>query len=1162
MGYDGTLKFDTSIDSSGFQDGISKIGSCASTALKATTAIIGGAATAVVGIGTAAIKTGANFESSMSNVAAISGATGDELKSLTDKAKEMGAKTKFSASESADAFSYMAMAGWKTADMLDGIEGIMNLAAASGEDLATTSDIVTDALTAFGLSASDSTHFADILAKASSNANTNVGMMGETFKYVAPVAGALGFSAEDCATAIGLMANSGIKASQAGTSLRSIFTRMAKPTKEVQGAMDALGISLTKSDGSMKSLNEIMVDLRKGFSGLTQDQKAQMAAALGGQEAMSGLLAIVNASDDDFNKLSDSIANCDGAAADMAETMNDNLSGQITILKSGLEGLAISLYEEMQTPLKDIVKEAQTMVQGLQEAFNDGGLDSLVTKAGEVMAQIVTEVAQAAPKLIGTAENLVGSFIQGIVDHKSEFAAAGATMVAELVRAITDVAGDMWSAGIYLFTEFLQAMTDHSEEMGQSFGEMISKIGEVVQTNLPLIIQAAKDFVAGFCQGLSEEFPGVSALLDGFFQGFLDTAGEIVQGVVDLIGDIFSVIDSQDPATMEAIGKAIGTIAASIAALKVAKDVVGSVSSLFSILKTFKGGVSGIVGVVGKAVEGFALWKGGAGTLGEVIALEFPKLAAFGTKLSGLATTAGSVMTKIGSFIGSAVSTIGEFFATFGTVIAGVGSIIAGAILAVTNFIDMFKNGFSIIKDILMGVGIALAAVGAVILGAPALVAAAIAGIVFAVANLVIVIKEHWDQIVEFIQQIPSKIGEIVDAVVAWFEALPGRISEFLSQVISGIQEWGSNLLESASQVVSAAIDAIVQFFTDLPYKIGYALGFVIGKLIEFGINAVNWVKTNVPIIIDNIVTFFSELPGKIWTWLTNTYNNFVTWGSNMLQKAREAAQNVIDTVVTFFSELPGKVQQWLHNTLQNLITWGSNMLSNARTAASNTIATIVNFFSQLPGKIWTWLCNTASKVVSWGSDLMSKGREAANKLVNAVLNGVRNLPSQMMSVGRNIVTGVWNGICNAAGWFRSQVRSFFSGIVDGVKGALGIHSPSRVFAKEVGRWIPPGVGVGIEDSMPDLEKQTDKEMEALADRMQAAVNVETGKITLDKNTSQTYKVEQENGQSFVESKTEVVIEGETHVHVDLDKKEIGHATTPIVDKDMGRIDTHKKRGG
>ena len=234
----------------------------------------------------------------MSKVSAISGATGAELDALSDKAKEMGAKTKFSATEAASAFEYMAMAGWKTEDMLNGIEGVMNLAAASGEDLASTSDIVTDALTAFGLTAQDSTHFADILAQASSNANTNVGMMGETFKYVAPVAGALGYSAEDTATAIGLMANAGIKGSQAGTALRSIMSRLAKPTDEVQSAMDALGISLTDEQGKMKGLNEIMDDLRAGFSGLSEAEAAQTAAVLGGQEAMSGLLAIVNASDE------------------------------------------------------------------------------------------------------------------------------------------------------------------------------------------------------------------------------------------------------------------------------------------------------------------------------------------------------------------------------------------------------------------------------------------------------------------------------------------------------------------------------------------------------------------------------------------------------------------------------------------------------------------------------------------------------------------------------------------------------------------------------------------------------------------------------------------------------------------------------------------------
>ena len=333
MGADGSLTFDTKINSSGFNTGIKKIGSIAKGGLAVLGKAVAGVSASMGAATTAAMHIGMDFESQMSKVEAISNATGEELQLLTEKAKQMGETTKFSATESAQAMEYMAMAGWKTEDMLSGIEGIMNLAAASGEDLATTSDIVTDALTAFGMSAKDSGRFADVLAAASSNANTNVGMMGETFKYVAPVAGALGYSAEDTAVAIGLMANSGIKASQAGTSLRSIMTRMAKPTDEVQSAMEKLGISLVDSDGKMKSLHTVMGDLRNGFSGLSEAEKAQMAAALGGQEAMSGLLAIVNASNADFEKLQSSIYSCDGAAAQMADTMNNNLMGQITILK-------------------------------------------------------------------------------------------------------------------------------------------------------------------------------------------------------------------------------------------------------------------------------------------------------------------------------------------------------------------------------------------------------------------------------------------------------------------------------------------------------------------------------------------------------------------------------------------------------------------------------------------------------------------------------------------------------------------------------------------------------------------------------------------------------------------------------------------------------------
>lgn len=395
-GYDGSIKFDTAIDDKGFKSGISKLKSVAGGAAKsvaAGVAAVGAAAAAGIG---AAVKVGMDFESAMSEVAAISGVTGDELDALTAKAEEMGAKTKFSASESADALKYMAMAGWKTEDMLGGIEGIMNLAAASGEELGAVSDIVTDALTAFGLSAQDSGHFADVLAAASSNANTNVGLMGETFKYVAPVAGAMGFSVEDMAQAIGLMANAGIKGSQAGTALRSVLTRLSKPPKEAAQAMKALNLQITNADGSFKSFGDITKELRTKFAKLTAEEKTQYAAMIGGQEAMSGLLAIVNAGQSDFDKLSNAIANADGTAQQMADTMNDNLKGQITILGSSLEGLGLAVYDGIQAPLKEAVKAGIGSVNTLTASFQSGELKNALTNIGQLLGDLVSALIKVA----------------------------------------------------------------------------------------------------------------------------------------------------------------------------------------------------------------------------------------------------------------------------------------------------------------------------------------------------------------------------------------------------------------------------------------------------------------------------------------------------------------------------------------------------------------------------------------------------------------------------------------------------------------------------------------------------------------------------------------------------------------------------------------------
>lgn len=338
------------------------------------------------------IDTYKDFEAAMSQVQAVSGATGAELEQLTDKAKEMGSTTKFTAAESAEAFNYMAMAGWKTNDMMEGIEGILNLAAASGESLASTSDIVTDALTAFGMAAADSGHFADILAAASSNANTNVGMMGETFKYVAPVAGALGYTAEDTAVAIGLMANSGIKASMAGTSLRQIFMGLQGGVELSGKALGKYHLEVENADGSMRKLDGVMDDLREAFSKMTEAEKAANAESIAGKTGMSGLLTIVNASEKDYRKLTESIKECDGAAAGMAGTMLDNLQGSITLLQSAVDGVKISLGERLAPYVRGIADWMTEMMPEIQAGlselmdFTERKIDSLKAKFAEISA--------------------------------------------------------------------------------------------------------------------------------------------------------------------------------------------------------------------------------------------------------------------------------------------------------------------------------------------------------------------------------------------------------------------------------------------------------------------------------------------------------------------------------------------------------------------------------------------------------------------------------------------------------------------------------------------------------------------------------------------------------------------------------------------------------
>lgn len=363
--------------------------------------------TPIAAIGAIAVKTGMDFEAAMSEVAAISGAAGEDLAKLEALAKEMGATTKFSASEAAEGLKYMAMAGWDTQQMLAGLPGVLSLAAASGEDLGRVSDIVTDALTAFGMQASEAAQFADILAAASSNANTNVGMLGESFKYVAPVFGSLGYSAEDAALALGLMANAGIKASQAGTALRGAITRMMKPSNDAAKLIEELGLKFTDAEGNMLPFRDVMDQLRSAFANLTAEQQAQYAATIFGQEAMSGMLAIINASEEDYNKLAEAIDNSTGAAEQMAKQMQDNLKGRLTELKSAIEGVALQLYDAMLPALEWVVEVVQKLV---------AWFSSLDPKWQQVIVTAIGFTAALGPLLliIGKIITVVGTITSAL----------------------------------------------------------------------------------------------------------------------------------------------------------------------------------------------------------------------------------------------------------------------------------------------------------------------------------------------------------------------------------------------------------------------------------------------------------------------------------------------------------------------------------------------------------------------------------------------------------------------------------------------------------------------------------------------------------------------------------------------------------------------------
>lgn len=633
------------IDQVGTSTGASLAGSIGKGMEKAGGTMTKGLTLPIIGAFTGAIKTTADFESAMAKVSAISGASGEDFDKLSSLAREMGATTKFSASEAAEGLQYMAMAGWKTEDMMGGLPGILNLAAASGESLGTTSDIVTDAMTAFGMKADEAGHFADVIAAASNNANTNVSMLGESFKYVAPVAGSLGFSVEDTSVALGLMANSGIKASQAGTSLRTLFTNMANPTETMAKAMDTLGVSLDDGNGNMKSLGEILGDLRAGFGDLqmpseqfqdslselnteletgaiTESQydeslqalteaafgaegalKAQAAAQLAGKQGMSGLLAIVNTGEEDYNKLTDAINNADGTADTMAATMQDTLGGQMTTLSSQLQELAISFGEILVPLLRDVVTHLQSVVEWFTNL--DPSTKSLIMTIAGVVAVIgpilliggkilglIATISMAMPVLTAVIGALTGPV--GIVIAVFAGLVAAGVLLYKNWDKIKEVAGKVWDK----IKEVFSAIKDKVIEVWESIKKKTSAVWESIKSSVTNVVNRVKMKVTEVWNAIktktSEVWDGIKTKVSSVVDGIKNAVSDKVEAVKTTITTVWDNIKTKTAEVWDGITSKVSETIDNIK--NTATEKFESVkSAVLDKVEALKKGVSNIV---------------------------------------------------------------------------------------------------------------------------------------------------------------------------------------------------------------------------------------------------------------------------------------------------------------------------------------------------------------------------------------------------------------------------------------------------------------------------------------------------------------------------------------------------------------------------------------
>ena len=938
---------------------------------------------AITGLGTAAVKTAADFDSSMSNVQAISGASAEDMDKLRERAREMGAQTKFSAKEAGDAMGYMAMAGWNVQDMYNSLPGIMNLAAASGEDLATTSDIVTDAMTAFGLAADETTtivkdgfskevdnatHFADVLAKAASSSNTNVSMLGESFKYIAPVAGSLGYSVEDAAVALGLMANSGIKASQGGTALRTMLTNLAKPTDSIADAMDYLNISLSNSDGSMKSLKELMDNLRSSFgqckmpmeefqqqladieakyeSGdLTEKKynkaledltekaygaegalKAKYAATIAGKEGMSGLLSIINTTDAEYQSLINSIYDADGAAEDMANTMQDNLGGQLTQLKSALEELAIAFGEILMPYIRKAVSVIQDFVKKLN-GMSEG--------QKKIVATIALIVAAIGPLLITIGKVATGISAIAALFSKMKTLTTITSILAKVKGAFTALFGVIAAnpviAVIAAIVAALVLLYTKCEWFRDGVNAVVQKIASFFTETIPQAWSTLMEFLSGVPEWWSGIWQQVSDFFMGIWNGIITFFTVTIPQAWNSIVTFFTDIPAWWSGIWQQVSDFFTNIWTTMMQNPVISGVVTTITTLWqNAVTTLQGIWQGLVAIAQGAWE---LLKNTI--LAPVILLidlvtgNFEKLK---TDASNIWTNIQNAAKTIWSGIKQVVSTLAQ-----------------GLVTAVTTMFTGFKNTLSRIWT-----------------AASQAASKAWTSIKNFVVNAAENLKERASDSIQTLKENASE----------YWDNIRSSTSETWQNVKETVIDYARNMKDSAVEtfrsVVSGISSALSGVYSTVVNGFSGAIGYITslpGQAIRWGQDFVNGIANGIRSCIGNVTSAVSSVANTIRSWL-----HFSRPDEGPLHYYEDWMPDFMQGLATGIEKSRGLVTDAMKD-VQMSLQLDTSSLKDASDPSKTDLAGITGMLTQL------------IQVMSAGQDIYFDNREWAGKLAPAINN-------------------------------------------------------------------------------------------------------------------------------------------------------------------------------